>query len=166
MVYLAFFKGKASFFGRLIRWWTRSPYSHVELAFPFESPLFRHPPGERWFIVYSSDEKDGGSRAKVIDLRSRDWDLVPVPVPDEAKVLQWCHANLGRRYDFLGIFGMVISPARDNPNRFFCSEFCLRAAQEGGWGHGTLPAKTSPGALFILVTERDPQPPECRNFEI
>jgi len=154
MVYLAFFKGKTSLFGRLIRWWTRSPYSHVELAFPFDSPYYDATQGQ-WYEVYSSDEKDGGSRAKICQLPPEDWDLVPVPGVDPLLTLRWCLPNLGKGYDFLGIFGMVISPAKDSPGRYFCSEFCLRALQAGGWGHGTVASKTSPGALFILATGRD-----------
>ena len=34
---VAFYKGKGSWKNKIIRWWTKSPYSHVELVLPNET---------------------------------------------------------------------------------------------------------------------------------
>ena len=135
MLHLAFYKGKkVSVFGKLIRWWTKSPYSHVELAFDFDSSLCPDAtPGTRWYSTYSSDEADGGTRGKVQWLNPDDWDLVEISHVDQCAALKWCLSNLGKKYDMPVIFGMVINPYNDRPDRYFCSEFCLRALQNGGF---------------------------------
>ena len=60
---LAFYKGREDLYDRLISWWTRGPYSHVELVISDN-------------YCMSSSPKDGGIRFKHIDLRPDHWDLV------------------------------------------------------------------------------------------
>lgn len=142
-MHLAFYKGSGGIFNRLIRWWTRSQFSHVELAWPTGK-------GDEAYCV-SSSGSDGGTRAKVMDLPADKWELVEIGGAKEAAVRGWIAGNLGRKYDWAGIFGMVLRPHRDNPGRYFCSEFCLSALQAGGWGRGLLASKTSPGDLYFYA---------------
>lgn len=141
-VYLAFYKGRPSIFARLIRWWTASPYSHVEIAIPL--------PTEGWYLCLSSDEADGGTRGKVMYLGA-DWELVAVPGVDLERLWKWCLGQLGKKYDRAGIIGMVARPKNDDPDKWFCSEFCLRALQEAGWPVQLVPEKTAPGDLYVYV---------------
>ena len=66
----AFYKetrpGLPGIYNRLVRWWTKSPYSHVELVVST---------GRAW----SSSFEDGGVRSKLIDLDPAKWDLVDLP---------------------------------------------------------------------------------------
>ena len=141
-LYLAFYKGKGSFFSKAIRWWTRSPYSHVEIAVPKNDTNL--------YECFTSSERDGGVRHKRMELPTEKWDLVEVhiPVGKKGEVFVWFRNNMDKKYDWAGIFGMVVSSHADKVNRYFCSEACLTALQAAGWGLGLRPSKTSPGALY------------------
>ena len=76
MVTLAFYKGTGRFDDRVIRWVTRSAFSHVE--------MLAHPPvwsgngawiGEAW----SSSGRDGGVRGKQITFHVDRWAFIAVP---------------------------------------------------------------------------------------
>lgn len=109
---LAFYKGRhrglPGWFDAAVRWWTRGPYSHVELVLD---------DGTCW----SSSARDGGVRTKAIDLGSGNWDLVPV-VQDAAAARAWFAAHAGAGYDYLGLFGFVWRRSYGAGSRWFCSE--------------------------------------------
>lgn len=109
---LAFYRGRpkglAGLFDALVRWWTRGAYSHVELVLG---------DGTCW----SSSSRDGGVRAKAIDLASGNWDLVAI-TGDEAAAQAWFAAHAGAGYDYLGLFGFVWRPGTGDNRRWFCSE--------------------------------------------
>ena len=133
--YLAFYKAPGNGFDRLIRWWTRSSYSHVELILG--------PIGGTHWRAYSSSPRDGGVRTTRIKADLTYWDLVPVSTPDAAKA--WFEAHLGAKYDWFGIFGFVWRPARGKGNRWFCSEACAAAL---GF---TDPWRFDPAALHAAI---------------
>lgn len=114
---IAFFKGSGRIGDKLIRWWTRGPYSHCEFIF--------------------SDGMAGA--ATVYDgvvVRSRnfdpnDWDFIELPASLEAKARQWFVDHEGKAYDFVGdlrfIFGFM-TPSKD---KWFCSRACADALGMG-----------------------------------
>ena len=106
---LAFYKGREDLYDRLISWWTRGPYSHVELVISDN-------------YCMSSSPKDGGIRFKHIDLRPDHWDLVELEGYDPAYAYNWFKEHEGRKYDILGILGFVFGPLRQDKKRFFCTE--------------------------------------------
>lgn len=61
---LAFYKGEGLAFNRIIRWWTKSIYSHTELVIEGQS--------------YSASERKGekGARVKLIAFNPEHWDFV------------------------------------------------------------------------------------------
>ncbi|MGB0960235.1 MAG: hypothetical protein ACPGVK_08290 [Halocynthiibacter sp.] len=139
-VTLAFYKGEGRFYDRLIRWWTKSDYSHVELVAEKE---------DRIFIGWSSSPRDGGVRAKFIKIQPRHWDFIDVPIKNQ----QWVFANaralrdLGYRYDWINIFFSQILPFKlQIRNRMICSEFVAECL-----GFDT-PEKHTPQSLYALVT--------------
>lgn len=144
-IYLAFYRTGGSVFSKLIRWWTRSPYSHCELAYLTEQGVQT---GQ--YVCWTSSERDGGVRKKVMKLEKDHWDLVKVTLPKSTagKPIAWFADNEGKKYDWAGIFGMAWSASGDKADRYFCSEACLTALQTTGWGRGLHPSKTSPGALY------------------
>lgn len=109
----AFYKGTrpgvAGFYNRLVRWWTRSPYSHVELIVSS---------GRSW----SASFEDSGVRSKPIDFDPSHWDFVELPAELEASAEAWFKAHRGGKYDILGNVRFVIGPIRDGKKRWFCSE--------------------------------------------
>lgn len=121
---LAFYKarrgGWKGLFDRAVRWWTSGPYSHVELVLA---------DGTCW----SSSNRDGGVRAKWINLTPRHWDILPV-AGDERAALAFFEQHQGAKYDFLGLFGFILRPYRGDTRRWFCSEICAVAlGYPDGW---------------------------------
>lgn len=144
MAYLAFYKGKGTWVDRLIRWSTRSAYSHVEIVHDME---------EKWqhftfgYQCYSSSARDGGVRSKLIKLNPDHWDLVEVTWRDDFD-LDLFIENDSAKYDYSGIvFSHIFSLGRHNKNKWFCSEICAAALGL------PKPQNYSPGRLKDHVTQ-------------
>ena len=101
--------GLAGIYNRLVRWWCRSSYSHVELVF-----------SDGW--AASASYMDGGVRLTRIEFDPARWDLVELPAHLEAGARAWFEAHLGQPYDLLGNLHFVVSPVADDKARWFCSE--------------------------------------------
>ena len=130
---LALYKAPGKLSDRLIRTWTRSPYSHCELVLP-----------DGRFV--SSSPRDGGVRAKVIEPDPAVWDFLPLPWIQPAHVEQLLEQEAGAGYDWLGILGSQILPAGiQSRSRWFCSEFCARVLEL------EQPQRYSPGQLAEAV---------------
>ena len=109
---IAFYKGPASGLknklGRLLVCiGTWSKYSHCELVING--------------MCYSASARDGGVRAKLIDLASGHWDVVDVP-GDAMRALMWFQAHQGQPYDWLGVLRFALPVLRQRPGEWFCSE--------------------------------------------
>lgn len=152
MITLAFYKGRGSSIWHriqdgLIRFATRSPYSHVELI---EGPAEL---GQE-HLCLSSSGRDGGVREKPITLKVESWDLVEVN-SDAAEIVAFIRKRLGARYDYVGIlFSQVFSLARHDEAKWFCSEICAAAL---GMANAQ---RMSPQALYDMVQWRRPPPAE------
>lgn len=101
--------GLQGLFSLLVRLWTRSSYSHVELVFSDG-------------LSASASWVDGGVRFKQIDYSAHPerWVIFDVP-GDEAYALQWFRERVGKSYDILGLLGFVW-PARGGRDKWFCSK--------------------------------------------
>lgn len=116
MAQIAFYRGPprndwlhtVSHYG--IRLWTWSKWSHAELVIDG--------------VCYSSSSRDGGIRAKHIDLTSGRWNVVDIELTDEqtAKALAWFMVNDGDKYDWAGIIRFVIPFIPQGERRWFCFE--------------------------------------------
>lgn len=110
---IAFYRGTrpglAGIYNRLVAWWTKSPYSHVELVLST---------GRSW----SASFEDGGVRSKLIDFDPKKWDLVDVPAHLEPAAVAWFTQHRGAKYDLLGNLQFVIAPVGHSKKRWFCSE--------------------------------------------
>lgn len=99
--------------GRLVCWWTRSPYSHCELVVGGK--------------CYSSSVRDGGVRETVIRLDSGHWDLVELPWVSAADVLLHFARTKGQPYGWLDVLlRQIFNKCGDAPG-WFCSEWCAAA---------------------------------------
>jgi len=86
---------------------TLSGYSHAELVIDG--------------VCHSSSWRDGGVRARRINLASSRWTVVPVPGADADAARAWFDAHMGARYDWPGILSFI-SPVRHHKDRWFCFE--------------------------------------------
>jgi hypothetical protein len=93
---LALYKRKKRFdlSGRLIRFWTKSDYSHCELVVDG--------------MCFSSSIQDGGVRAKAIELRSDRWDWIDLPWASRNAIIAHWDATLGQPYDWWGLIGSQV----------------------------------------------------------
>jgi hypothetical protein len=154
---VALYKGKrggfAGAFDASVRWWTRGPYSHVELVFSDG-------------MSASASARDGGVRFKRIDFKPEHWDFIDLSVDEEhlrtlilkrleqeseqnrqiadnlAKALiaqcltqvfdekyarAFFEERRGLRYDYFGLFGFVWRPHSGSALLWFCSEIVMGA---------------------------------------
>jgi len=109
---ILFYKGEGTTFEKLIRWWTKSPYSHCE---------FLRSDGS----CHSNDRFTQLSRIERFELVSDDWDRQDIELPCEIvdRVEQRQLAKVGTHYDWKGIiFSQFFSFGWHAPNKWFCSK--------------------------------------------
>lgn len=105
---------------KLIAYWTKGPYSHVELMFSDG-------------MCFSSSPRDGGVRFKQIAIDPTHWAIVNINVGDkEAEIREWCQSQCGMKYDWLGVLGCGIHMPFRTKHRWFCSEICITALDKVG----------------------------------
>lgn len=110
---LALYKGRGTVGNALIRWWTRSPYSHCEIVI-----------GE---IAYSSSLRDGGVRAQRIEFAPEHWDFVDLPWADGTGVRRHYARTMDEPYGWLDVLWRQVFNRRGNAWGWFCSEWCAAA---------------------------------------
>lgn len=133
-VYYRIMRGGKSLYGRVISWYTRSPYQHAEFAWPLNNPRAR-----AWLGAQSS--KISGVPSGV-QIRPRDYldptefDLFCVDVaPPQFRLLRgFLEAQIGKPYDFKAIFNMGSFVPRDvtTTKRWFCSELVFFGFRQAG----------------------------------
>lgn len=113
MVSLAFYKGPPhndwvhTLGHYAIRLWTWSKWSHAELVING--------------VCYSSSARDGGVRAKVIDLNSGRWDVVSIQC-DEQAALRWFAEHDAQPYDYWNIGRFILPLIRQERDQWVCFE--------------------------------------------
>jgi hypothetical protein len=121
IVKLAFKKKCNGIVGRLIKWWTKSDYCHVEILLPGSDGKFE--PG-----VWLSANGRKGVRLKPIiwPLNETDWDYIDVEVPDENYDNALKHINKILQYKYatkdLFLVQMFKLDKLESRHRMFCSE--------------------------------------------
>jgi hypothetical protein len=137
---IAFYKGPATdsvhqLSHLSVTWWTRSPYSHVELVVDG--------------YAYSSSGRDDGVRRKLIDFTDGKWDLFDLDKSfvDESYVKDFFFQTDSKKYDWAGVFRYPLPFLWNDPNRWYCSEWCSAGLRYQN-------NDVSPGKLFKLVQDK------------
>lgn len=135
----------SNFYERLINKWTGDyGYYHVELIISEESNL-----------SFSSREGKGVSYTSKYDYSNTDeWDLVDVEWIDKERIVQFCSSQVGKDYDWKGIFFNFILPfGVHSRHKWFCSEIVAEALKFGGYiklaGYET--DGLSPNKLYKII---------------
>lgn len=110
---LALYKGKGQIGNAIIRWWTRSPYSHCEIVI-----------GD---VGYTSSLMDGGVRAKRIDFDPAHWDFVALTWVDPTHVSAYYAQTAGEPYGWMDLLKRQVFNRPGNDRGWFCSEWCAAA---------------------------------------
>ena len=153
MLRAAFYKsthpGLPGVYNRLVRWWTRSPYSHVELVF-----------GDG--RAASSSAMDGGVRIKSIEFEPDKWDFVDLPESLALSALKWFDEHEGAAYDYWGNVHFVLPPVGGGKRNWFCSEAVAAALGmpdpgrfDPGPLHAALTFLTKPASSGLLTAQAD-----------
>lgn len=143
-----FYKGPEGVFGKLIRWWTRSPYSHCAICFNDIGE------GEGRYLIVEAMNGVGIRQRKVADIDPTIWDRVDIPVSPAscARVFDWSQRELGCPYDWSGlIWSQVLHIPREHKDKWFCSEFAAAALQQLDMLMGEKPCTFSPGSLWRRI---------------
>lgn len=127
----------------IIRFITRGPYSHCEIAYPMND-------GSGNWKCFSSSGRDGGVRIKEMHIDDDSWDIVPIGnfigVEDcfsETELLNFHSQYIGKKYDWKGAIGIGLG-IKENENKLFCSEYCaMFLGYPDSWRY-------SPNQLFAL----------------
>ena len=111
MVYLALYKGKGPIGNTVIRYWTKSIYSHCEIVVDG--------------VCYSSSLMDKGVRSKEIDLEDGKWDLIPLPWVNPQDVINYFRTTDHYKYGYWGIItSQFLNRNGGEKEAPFCSEWC------------------------------------------
>ena len=142
---LCFFPG-TGLVSSAIRWWTSSPYSHVE---------FRFSDGRHWGA--HPEQKATGWRTQKEPCHAV---RLEVNEFQEARLLNFCVDETGCPYDWKGIFlAQMVNRARSHPDAWFCSEVCVAGLQVIGLLPSfIMPCTVSPGELFRVWTALREEP--------
>ena len=126
---MAFYKGKGNFFDAVVRFVTRSEYSHCEIVIDG--------------LCWSASPRDGGIRCALINLQSGHWDVIDIQ-GDAAAATLWFRSREGAGYDWVGLIRTVIPFFPHSETKWFCSEAC-------GAALGISASRLSPQDLFDLL---------------
>ena len=118
-IVLAFEKNSESLMAKIIRWYTSSNYSHVEMII-----------GDKWI---SSDASVGGVYIRDLKPLKESWDYIEVEVDGRKlkSVWRFIKSQEDAKYDWCGI---VCSQTfkiqrKENQDEWFCSEIVTKILQ-------------------------------------
>ena len=124
-VYILLYRGK-SLISKLIRWQTRSIYSHASIYIEGEGNI------EAWHIggVRMKDSYcDGHKSGTIIDVFS-------VDLSDEEieKIVEYAKSKIGKKYDFRSVFRFLTRKPQNehDKDKWFCSELVFASFKYAG----------------------------------
>ena len=96
---------------KLIKWWTRSPYFHIEMIIK-----------GKWI---STNPTDGAVYIRELQDLKTNYDYIDIEIDGKKvkKAMVFLESQVGKKYDYLGLFfSTVIKFNLDNKQKWFCSE--------------------------------------------
>ena len=131
---LYFYRGKGKLFDKLVRIWTSSKYSHVECVIENNT--------------YTANF-DGVKRIKYKYYDPKEWDMIQIGLRDYKKAESFLVEQVGKKYDFKGIFLTFIFPFKShNRDKWFCSELCAEVLKRDNFELSKRSSRYSPKGLF------------------
>jgi hypothetical protein len=119
-IQISFLKTSNTLSSRLIKYWTKSIYSHVEISF-----------GD---FSYNVDTELGLLKYPKSKYNKEEWDVININADISQKNLQkierFISNQVGLKYDWRGIFlSQFINFGIDSDSKWFCSEFVVKILQ-------------------------------------
>ena len=146
---IAFYKGSGDLFNKIVRWWTKSQYSHVELVLPDHKTWIRIGP-------FSSSKLCAITKEK---WDPKNWDFVEITVtPDQVNTIkEFFERTKGCKYDWWGMILSHLVPFKvKQRGKWYCSEWiahALRVSRVIDWKKARIfeRAKISPSTLYEII---------------
>jgi len=148
---IAFYKGKGNFINAIVRWWTKSIYSHAELILSDNITWVGISP-------FLKSEVNGREQP---DINMEEWDLINLDIDKEQydTIIEFYNDTKGHKYDWIGMLFSQFLPCRiKHKSRWYCSEwitYALRIACVLDWKTLRLYERKelSPATLHTLLTK-------------
>ena len=124
-VKVAFYKGKGNWKHKMVRWWTESQYSHVELVMPDNFT---------WITITPLMSSTVSSRIKT-DFDLENWDFVSLDInEDQLQVINDFYGETqGCKYDWWGMILSQFLPFHiKRREKWYCSEWIAYALRIAG----------------------------------
>ncbi|SFJ29627.1 hypothetical protein [Jannaschia pohangensis] len=138
--YVAFYRGHGTMADKVVRYATRSPFSHCELILSDKRPRI----GDTVRCI-SASARDNGVRIKDITLKHGKWKIYAVPwAPPET----WDRAEalVGKPYELWAmILSQLVNFRRHARNQWYCSEMIAHSLGL------SMPHAKSPGDLLRSI---------------
>lgn len=146
---IAFYKGEGDILNKIVRWWTKSQYSHAELILNDR---------ETWISI-SPKFLSKIEASKKFFANPAHWDYTTLTVdPDQYQtILDFYTETEGSGYDWIGMLLSQFLPFRiKTENRWYCSEwiaYALRIACVVDWKTIKIYERKdlSPSVLYEIV---------------
>ena len=158
-VKVAFYKGQGNWKHKIIRWWTKSPYSHVELIMP---------DNYTWASISPLLTATVSKRIKT-DFDLENWDFVSLEINEiQHEIIQdFFEETKGCKYDWIGMICSQLLPFHiKRKNKWYCSEwiaYALRIAGVINWRVIKIydQSDLSPKKLYEIITTQKEEQQEC-----
>jgi len=138
--YVAFYRGRGTVADKVVRYATRSPFSHCELIRTSTRPQI----GDTVRCI-SSSGRDNGVRIKNITLKEGKWRIYCVPWAPE-DTWERAEAHLGKPYElWTMVLSQLLNFRRHSRERWYCSELIAHALGL------SMPHAKSPGDLMRAI---------------
>jgi len=149
---IAFFKGGDNLFHKIVRWWTKSPYSHAELIMPTGEWISISP-----FLAKQVESRTGPNSPMC------EWDFVEIEVNEKKieSLERFYELTKGQKYDWFGMIASQLLPFHVKARgRWYCSEWITYALRISGilkWDRVQLydQSDLSPQKLYDLLSTRE-----------
>jgi len=119
-IQVAFYRGEGDMVNKLVRWWTKSPYSHSELIMP---------DGLTWIGI--SPFKNSKLCARINRHHNeKEWDFVELSVDKEQiqMIQEFYNSTKNCEYDWVGmIFSQFLPFHIKRKGKWYCSEWIAYA---------------------------------------
>lgn len=157
---IAFYKGRGSRIHKVIRWWTKSPYSHAELIMP---------DGKTWISISPFLTSRVSARIRSTIDNPEDWDYISFKLSHRAPVknyqldqlYRFIEITQGSKYDWFGMIMSQFCPYLiKRRNKWYCSEWIAHALVNSRvimWDDLKLydTPDLSPGKLYELLSKEE-----------
>ena len=151
-IYIAFYKDGEGKCHKLIRWWTKSVFSHVELVLPDK---------RTWVSISPFLSSRVAPRIKYKIEDPEKWEFVEFPVSKDQldSLYDFIEHTQGSRYDWFGMLLSQFTPYLiKRKEKWYCSEWIAHALVKSGVIHwSTLKIYDTPdlhpGKLYKLLAK-------------